>query len=89
MLWAAAGLFFYSLFGWVEGIGLIFRVSWAGWLAIGESLFFVPLEYLELRHHFSWAVVAVMIANIIICWYLLSNRKRLFRHHHRHESANN
>ena len=81
MLWAAAGFFIYSLFGWVEGIGLILRVSWAGWLAIGESLFFIPLEFMELRHHFSWGVVVVMIINIIICWYLLRNRKRLFRHH--------
>jgi uncharacterized membrane protein (DUF2068 family) len=81
MLWAAAGLFVYSLFALVEGIGLCFRVSWAGWLAIGESIFFIPLEYLELRHRFSWGVVAVMVINIVICWYLLCNRRRLFRHH--------
>ncbi len=37
VLWAAAATLFYSLFAWVEGIGMIFRVSWAGWLAIGES----------------------------------------------------
>jgi len=33
----------YSLFSLVEGIGLI-SVSWAGWLAIGESAFFIPIE---------------------------------------------
>ena len=26
----------YSLFSLVEGVGLIFRVSWAGWLAMGS-----------------------------------------------------
>lgn len=82
MLWAAAGLFSYSLFGWVEGVGLMLRVSWAGWLAIGESLFFIPLELLELSHGFTWGVFVVLIINVVICWYLLRNRHRLFRHHH-------
>src|SRR5580765_6461730 len=35
VLWAAAGTCFYSLFSLVEGTGMIFRVSWAGWMAIG------------------------------------------------------
>ena len=81
MLWAATGLFAYSLFGWVEGIGLIFRVSWAGWLAIGESLFFIPIELLELDRSFSWGVVGVLVINIVSCWYLFRNRRRLFHHH--------
>ena len=41
---------FYSLFSLVEGIGLIFRVSWAGWMAIGESVFFIPIEVYDLLH---------------------------------------
>jgi uncharacterized membrane protein (DUF2068 family) len=41
---AAAGTLVYSLFSLVEGIGLMFRVSWAGWMAIGESAFFIPIE---------------------------------------------
>src|SRR5262245_52884437 len=41
ILWAAAGTLLYSLFSLVEGVGLIFRVRWAGWLAIGESSFFI------------------------------------------------
>jgi len=87
MLWTAAGLFLYSLFGWVEGIGLIYRVSWAGWLAICESAFFIPLELLEIEHHYavkhhvSWGIVVLMAVNIWIFFYLLANRKRLFRHH--------
>ena len=38
----ATGTFLYSLFALVEGVGLIFRMPWAGWLAIGESAFFIP-----------------------------------------------
>src|SRR5689334_19883695 len=39
LVWLAGGTFIYSLFSLVEGVGLGFRVSWAGWLAIGESAF--------------------------------------------------
>src|SRR6266478_3916227 len=50
ILWAAGGTLFYSLFSLTEGIGLMFRVSWAGWMAIGESAFFIPIEVYELVH---------------------------------------
>ena len=46
--WVATGTFLYSLFSLVEGLGLIFRAPWAGWLTIGESAFFIPIEIYEL-----------------------------------------
>jgi len=81
--WVALGTFIYSLFSLVEGVGLIFRVSWAGWLAIGESAFFIPIELRELVHreHFSWFIFGVLAFNVLIVWYLYMNRERLFRHH--------
>ena len=82
MVWLASGTVFYSLFSLVEGIGLIFRVPWAGWLAIGESVFFIPIEIYELTHRFSWKVTIILGVNILIVWYLFQNRGRLFRHHH-------
>jgi uncharacterized membrane protein (DUF2068 family) len=81
--WTAAGTLVYSLFSWVEGIGLIFRTSWAGWLAIGESSFFIPIEIYELiDKRFSWLVLGILVLNILMVWYLFRNRERLFRHHH-------
>jgi uncharacterized membrane protein (DUF2068 family) len=90
----ATGTFLYSLFSLVEGVGLIFRASWAGWLAIGESAFFIPIEIFELVHHhelvergvvvhpgFYWKVSVILGLNILIVWYLFQNRKRLFKHH--------
>ena len=91
----ATGTFLYSLFSLVEGVGLIFRASWAGWLAIGESVFFIPIEIFELAHHhelikrgdipahsgFTWTVSIILGLNILIVWYLFQNRARLFRHH--------
>ena len=84
VLWVAIGTFIYSLFSLVEGVGLIFRVSWAGWLAIGESTFFIPIEILELLHRPSVVVWVVLALNVFIVWYLFRNRDRLFRHHHPH-----
>ncbi len=79
--WLATGTLLYSLFSLVEGIGLIFRVSWAGWLAIGESAFFVPIEAYELVRNFNMTVLCVLALNVLIVWYLYQNRARLFRHH--------
>lgn len=82
VLWFARGTVLYSLFSLVEGTGLIFRISWAGWLAIGESVFFIPIEVYELLHRFSISVLIILGLNVMIVWYLFQNRHRLFRHHH-------
>ena len=66
----------------VEGIGLMFRAPWAGWLAIGESAFFIPIELRELVRHPHWYVFGVFAFNVLIVWYLFANRSWLFRHHH-------
>ena len=54
--------------------------GWAGWLAIGESSFFIPIEIYELVHHYTNIVAIILVVNIIIVWYLLKNRERLFHH---------
>jgi len=82
LVWLAGGTLFYSLFSLVEGGGLICRVSWAGWMAIGESAFFIPIEMYELLHGFSFAMLVILGLNVMIVWYLFQNRHRLFRHHH-------
>lgn len=78
----ALGTTLYSMFSLVEGVGLIFRVSWAGWLAIGEAAFFIPIEIYEIVHRGMSRTVAIILGlNILIFWYLLANRHRLFHHH--------
>ena len=85
VLWVAAATAVYSLFSLVEGTGLIFRVSWAGWLAIGESSFFIPIEVFELVARPSWTVAVVLVLNTVIVCYLFQNKQRLF-HHGTHSS---
>ena len=93
----ASGTLLYGLFLLVGGTGLAFRAKWAIWLAIGESAFFIPIEIFELIrrrlpnspdqqrqqlfHHPKIGLLIVLALNILIVWYLLANRKRLFRHH--------
>ena len=83
MVTVGVGSFIYSLFSLVEGVGMMFRASWAGWMAIGESTFFIPIEIYELTQKFTVTVLVILIINIIIVEYLFRNRGRLFRHHHR------
>jgi uncharacterized membrane protein (DUF2068 family) len=79
-LWAE-GIMLFSLFPLVEGIGMLYRAGWAGWLTIGESAFFVPIEIYELAKQYSHSMLVVMIINVFIVWYLFANRQTLFRHH--------
>jgi uncharacterized membrane protein (DUF2068 family) len=86
IVWFARGTVLYSLFSLVEGVGLIFRVAWAGWLAIGESAFFIPIEIFELlkslSHNFrhTASLLVILGLNVLIVWYLFQNRERLFHH---------
>ena len=92
----ASWMFLYSLFLLVGGSGLAFRAKWAIWLAISESAFFIPIEIFELLRrrpelasptrpelfsHPKIGLLIVLALNVLIVWYLLQNRRRLFRHH--------
>jgi len=92
---AASGTFLCGFYLIVLGLGLAFRAKWAIWLAIGESAFFIPIEIFELTRRRAPAALArpelfphpkiglliVLALNVLIVWYLLKNRERLFRHH--------
>jgi uncharacterized membrane protein (DUF2068 family) len=89
-VFAAAGTLVYSLFSLVEAAGLMLRIKWIGWMTILESMFFIPIEVFELvhgpppesnRNAHPILVVIILAINIMIVWYLLKNRERLFRHH--------
>jgi uncharacterized membrane protein (DUF2068 family) len=89
VLWVAFFTMIYSMFSLVEGAGMLFRVSWAGWMAICESVFFIPIEVYELVHRptdparkgHPLLILVVLLINIWIVWYLVKNKHRLFRHH--------
>jgi uncharacterized membrane protein (DUF2068 family) len=84
----------YGLFMLLQAVGLAFRVSWAVWLVIAESAFFIPIEVFELvRRHVpnpdhphlinpKIGIAVVLAINVAIVWYLFQNRERIIRHHH-------
>jgi uncharacterized membrane protein (DUF2068 family) len=84
MNWVVILSVLYSLFVVLQAFGLMFRVTWIVWLVIGESAFFLPIEFLELLHKPSWVKLAIIALNVLIVWYLFSNRERLMKHHHHH-----
>lgn len=93
--WAGTLLIVYGLFMLLQAVGLAFRVSWAVWLVIAESAFFIPIEIFELvrRHvpnpghphllaHPQIGIAVVLALNVAIVWYLFRNRDRIIRRHH-------
>jgi uncharacterized membrane protein (DUF2068 family) len=96
--WLAVISIIYGLFMLLQAVGLAWRVSWAVWLVIAESAFFVPIEIFELvrkhapnaenhPHYFAHQKIGVailLVLNVAIVWYLFENRSRIIRHHHDH-----
>lgn len=78
--WVATGALLYGLLSLTEGIGLILRVRWVGWLVLAESVFFVPVECHALLRAFSPVIALVLLVNLGIVLYLWRNRSRLLRH---------
>jgi uncharacterized membrane protein (DUF2068 family) len=85
VLWVAGGVLLYGLLSLVEAIGLMFRAWWAGWLVIGESAVFIPIEVRELMTGYSPVVLGILALNVLICGYVFQNRHRLFWRHYHHE----
>jgi uncharacterized membrane protein (DUF2068 family) len=93
--WLAVISIVYALFMLLQAVGLALRASWAVWLVIAESAFFIPIEIFELvrRHtpnpdhphilaHPKIVVAIVLVVNVAIVWYLFENRSRIIKHHH-------
>jgi uncharacterized membrane protein (DUF2068 family) len=98
MTWVAVGSGAYGAFMLLQAVGLGLRVSWAVWLVIAESAFFIPIEVFELvrQHapatenhphifaHPKIGVAIILVVNVAIVWYLFKNRDRVIKHHHPH-----
>jgi len=81
--WIATGTLLYAVLSLVEAVGLMFRWSWAGWVVIGESAFFVPIEIHHLMRGFAPLLFAILVVNVLIVIYLYRNRHRVLHRHGR------
>jgi uncharacterized membrane protein (DUF2068 family) len=74
--YAALFLLGYMLISFIEGLGLIFRQTWAEWLTVFTTFSLVPLEFLELKRHPHWTRVIVLVLNVLMVAYLIVRLKR-------------
>lgn len=65
------GAFVYAGLLLTEGTGLLLRKRWAEFLTVVVTGSFLPFELFEVAKHFTFAPLALLIANGAIVWYLV------------------
>jgi uncharacterized membrane protein (DUF2068 family) len=74
----SSGMLFYALLSLLEAVGLYFRLTWAGWLTIAESVIFIALQGWALTKQQSHVMSIFLVLNAFVGAYLFVNRGRLF-----------
>jgi len=59
-----------------EGIGLWMRQRWAEWLTVIVTSSLIPLEIFEIVHRPGSGKVLVLLGNVAIVWYLISQLRK-------------
>ena len=70
------GTFFYSALFFTEGVGLALRKTWAEYLTIISTGSLLPLEVYEIAKRPDAARIVVLLANIAIVVYLVTEVRR-------------
>ncbi len=65
-----AGTFAYAALHTLEGMGLILRQRWAGYLTVIATGSLLPVEAYEIWKHVNVAKIAVLVFNLAIVIYL-------------------
>lgn len=66
-----AGTFFYAILHFVEGLGLILRRLWAGYLTIVATGALLPVEVYELARKVTLLRAGVLVVNLVILAYVI------------------
>ncbi len=66
-----AGTFFYAILHTVEGIGLLLRKDWAGYLLVIATSTLVPFEIYEIFRKPTAVRIAVFLLNIALVVYVI------------------
>ncbi len=78
----ALGAFLSGLLEIVEGIGLIFKKTWASYLTVVATALLLPVEIYEITQKVNPVRIGVFVVNIAILVYLIVNlikERRLIR----------
>lgn len=54
----------------LEGVGLTLRKTWAEFVTVAVSGFFLPLEFYELTQRVTWVRVTITLINVAVVAYL-------------------
>jgi uncharacterized membrane protein (DUF2068 family) len=73
---ATAALCYATVFT-IEGVGLLFRKTWAEWLTVAVTASFIPLELYEVFKHFGVLKLLTFLINVAIVIYLVRRRAAL------------
>ena len=71
--------FSYAALGVLEGIGLYLEKAWAEYLTLAVTASFLPWELFEILRRVTWFRSGLLVANVLIFFYLLrlvTERKR-------------
>lgn len=56
---------------WIEAVGIWNNKNWAEWLAVVTGGIYIAFEVNELLRKFSWLMLVILVANLVIVTYLL------------------
>lgn len=60
----------------IEGVGLWFEVSWAAYLTVISTSLLLPFEFYEVLQRVSALRIGVLLLNLVIVAYLVSQLKQ-------------
>ena len=71
----SVGSFVYAGVFLTEGLALLLQKRWAKYFTAVITASFIPFELWELVEHFSTIRTVVILANVVILWYLVTKIK--------------
>jgi uncharacterized membrane protein (DUF2068 family) len=75
----SAAIFAHAGLDLLEGTGLVLRKTWAEFVTIAVSAFFLPFEFMALAHHVTWIRVGVTAVNVAMVIYLIFHLRMKLR----------
>ena len=75
----SAVAFAHSSLDVLEGVGLILRKTWAEFVTLTVSAFFLPLEFYSLLRHVTWVRLAITLINVAVVGYLAFHLQMRYR----------
>jgi len=75
----SAAIFAHAGLDILEGTGLVLRKTWAEFVTVVVSGFFLPFEFMALARHVTWIRVGVTAVNVAVVVYLVFHLRMKMR----------